>query len=1009
MFATLALIGIIFVFMRLEKAQSRVQRLEEDQRRLKEQMDVLHGELTKTQRRLLYLTPESETLSPRTDTAAESKTPDSLHQREPNWHSQVPETMPDEQAVIRDYTEQPSAASTAPAARQSDEAVLDEAVSGEASMAESIDSDTLHSASVVPGASAQQAESVPLSAEDYWRQREDKSTRAPAAATQSRSAADPDEHSPEVVTSVFHTLLAWFSGGNALVRVGVLVLLVGVVLLLRLASQYISIPIELRLAGVAVGGFALTLTGLRLRLKRPGYGVTLQGAGLAIIYLTLFSAFKLYGVLPAELTFGLLAILAAITVGLAVKQDALPLAVLAFGGAFLAPILTSTGSNNLVGLFAYYLLLNAAVAVIAHVRTWKILNLLSAGVTFGTAGLAGWNGYQDGMRWPLEGLLLAHLALYLFIAVRYSQQLVAVQESRPQAQKITLPVVDTGLLFGVPLMGLGLQAALMRDIPYAMAISSAGLSAVYLLLGRYLIRQGSKMRLMSEGVLALGIGFLALVLPLALDAKWTAVGWSVQGAALIWMGKRQQRFWPVVFGLLLQVLSLGIVLALGIWKGFDTLLLNLWVIAVVQMVTALLLRQPFAQWRDSRSFSAEEAKHTAVSAKKRPRWITLGRVVLLVAVALTGFSLQLSWEHVPVGAYDWTYAEWVPVLTLACLCGLGWLLAVRFQWLEWLSVLRVLVPLAIVGFCFAFSARLTTGTAIWLLVLASFLSSIGFLVLRLRHRLELPMRRDQAVWALGTLLWSGVWLNAVIPDWTNASLLLPVAGMLLFHFLPVLPSPLQRETLLRDISLPVLAVLILWVVKINEMESGQTGLIAYVPVLNPLDLMIGTIIGLALISVRVVDRKWAPIVLGSSALAAFWTLSSMVVRTLHEWLGTPLWLDGAWGSDQVQTSLTLVWIVLALILTTVGSRKGIRIIWIAGISLLGLVLLKLVLIDLNSLGAVARVISFIGAGLVMLVIGYVAPYPPAELNEALPQPFPKPEHHPEAQSFSRGDSEEHKS
>src|SRR5690606_24138513 len=62
----------------------------------------------------------------------------------------------------------------------------------------------------------------------------------PAESTKSRTPVttiDPDERSLPIVTSLIHSMQNWFFGGNLVVRVGVLVLLVGVVLLLRLLSD----------------------------------------------------------------------------------------------------------------------------------------------------------------------------------------------------------------------------------------------------------------------------------------------------------------------------------------------------------------------------------------------------------------------------------------------------------------------------------------------------------------------------------------------------------------------------------------------------------------------------------------------------------------------------------------------------------------------------------------------------------------------------------------------------
>jgi uncharacterized membrane protein len=50
----------------------------------------------------------------------------------------------------------------------------------------------------------------------------------------------------------------------------------------------------------------------------------------------------------------------------------------------------------------------------------------------------------------------------------------------------------------------------------------------------------------------------------------------------------------------------------------------------------------------------------------------------------------------------------------------------------------------------------------------------------------------------------------------------------------------------------------------------------------------------------------------------------------------------------------------------------------AGAALLGAVVLKLIAVDLSGSGTVTRIISFIGVGVLMLVIGYVAPLPGKE-------------------------------
>ncbi len=92
--------------------------------------------------------------------------------------------------------------------------------------------------------------------------------------------------------------------------------------------------------------------GWRLRERRAGYALGLQGAGVGVLYLTTFAAFSLYHLLPPTLAFVLLAAIAVLSAFIAIAQDALILAVFGAGGGFLAPILASTGGGSHVALFS---------------------------------------------------------------------------------------------------------------------------------------------------------------------------------------------------------------------------------------------------------------------------------------------------------------------------------------------------------------------------------------------------------------------------------------------------------------------------------------------------------------------------------------------------------------------------------------------------------------------------------------------------------------------------------
>ncbi len=81
-------------------------------------------------------------------------------------------------------------------------------------------------------------------------------------------------------------------------------------------------------------------------------------------------------------------------------------------------------------------------------------------------------------------------------------------------------------------------------------------------------------------------------------------------------------------------------------------------------------------------------------------------------------------------------------------------------------------------------------------------------------------------------------------------------------------------------------------------------------------------------------------------------------------------------STLVQTSLSIFWAILALLTMLVATRKRNRIVWLVGAALLAVVIAKLFLVDLSRIGSVERIVSFVGVGLLMLVVGYFSPLPP---------------------------------
>jgi uncharacterized membrane protein len=419
-----------------------------------------------------------------------------------------------------------------------------------------------------------QAEAEPApGSSDAWTQAAD----APHAAPAARQPVEPRGPSP--VERAIDLARAWLFGGNTVLRIGVLLLFLGLAFLLRYATEGMVVPLQLRYAGVAASAIALLGLGWWLRLRNPGYGLMLQGAGIAVLYLTIFAAMRLHPLLAPTQAFALLLIVTFCSAILAVTQNALGLAAAAALGGFAAPILTSTGSGNHVALFSYFVLLNGAILAIAWFKTWRLLNLIGFVGTFGIGFAWGLSSYTPELLASTEPFLLLFLLMYVAIGLLFARRKLGEAGAAPVEREALLrwsarqgDYVDATVLFGPPLVGFGLQYALVQHLEFAAAFSALALGLFYLGLALLLARRTEgRALLLVETCLALGVVFGSLAIPLGLDARWTSAAWAVEGAGIFWLGLRQRRPLARAFALLLQA---GAALAfLGeLRPGVDSLL-----------------------------------------------------------------------------------------------------------------------------------------------------------------------------------------------------------------------------------------------------------------------------------------------------------------------------------------------------------------------------------------------------------------------------------------------------
>ncbi|WP_295548647.1 DUF2339 domain-containing protein [uncultured Pseudacidovorax sp.] len=348
-------------------------------------------------------------------------------------------------------------------------------------------------------------------------------------------------------------------GGNALVKLGVLILFLGLAFLLRYTAEHVSVPVELRYAGVGLAGTCLLVGGWLLRLRRQTYALTLQGAGIGVLYLTTLAAMKLSGLLPPAPGLGFLFAVAVLSAVLAVLQNAPVLAIVAALEGFVAPVLSSTGSSQPAPLCAYLLVLDLGIFAIAHFKAWRVLNLIGFVGTFTLA--SGWahRNYSDADYGVTQLFLVVFFLLFAFIGLLFARRTLhdmPAEDSAPFVQRAgdtlrRVGRVDSALTFGLPMAAFGLQYAMVRDAAFGPAFAALGFAAFYLAMARLVLStQPRGLALLAEAYAIVGVMFINLAIPLGLESRWSGATWAVEASGMYWLGRRQGRVYARLFAFL---------------------------------------------------------------------------------------------------------------------------------------------------------------------------------------------------------------------------------------------------------------------------------------------------------------------------------------------------------------------------------------------------------------------------------------------------------------------------
>lgn len=688
----------------------------------------------------------------------------------------------------------------------------------------------------------------------------------------------------------------------------------------------------------------------------------LAAGGVATLFGAAYAATELYALVPPLIGFALLAAVALAGIALALLHGPLVAAV-GILGAYATPLLVETADPSLPVLFAYLLLVTAAaLAVLRQVAAvWLGWAATIATAFWVLAG--GMMALSPGDLWAPALFVPAAAALHLFLLPG------AALDSDAGRRLAWVPfavLAGTGLmllLFGTTSLGPAVGLLLLTPVAVAAGARDArldrmpwlaALAGLLLLLGWPIaawVAPGERVTIegMVQAILPGDPWPPAALMPFLAGAAILA---AMHAAAGLWFERRAPHplRWaglvgavPVLVLLLAYARARGFALDLG-W-GFAALALA----GALVGTAALAIREGDLQRAGAHAAGAVAALALGAAMVLSEQWLTL-------AVAL--FLPPLAWIEARAGLPALRrVALAVAAVVLVRLLLNPWVAGYEFGDRPLLNGLLVAYGAPAASFALASVMFRRRGDDLVVSVLEA--GAIAFAtvltMLEIRHVTGGGAVNGVMTFREAGFQVTGLAVLATLLRWLD----LRLGGR------PVTGIGWQ-------ILLGMTVVFGIMLLMRNPMVAPQKPLLPW-PVLNELLFAYLLPALLAALAARAKQAEpWIRNVLGAYAVVAIFAWTTLEVR--HAFNPGDMMLHGFRGRGPDEAELYAysgAWLLLAGVLLALGIRGRIPALRLSGLGVMAVAIAKAFLVDMSGLEGLWRVLSFLGLGLALIVLGWV--------------------------------------
>ena len=734
--------------------------------------------------------------------------------------------------------------------------------------------------------------------------------------------------------------------GRGMAVVGGVALTLGILFFLGLAFSRGWIGPEERVGiGLVAGGMIFALGGWLLMRGRQIVAHVLVAVGLAALTVSLFAATQLYGFLPGELGVGAALAVAAVTALLAIRGNSQMIAGFGLVAVLAAPPVMGASPTLLTIAFLGVAL--AGTTAIALFRSWRWL----PPVAFVLAAPQ-FASYIQGS--PMLTIALPALGIFwLLHALAAGGEELRVMRGRLSETSATLLVANAAFLVwaGFELLDGPLEP--LRGV-FLLAVTVAHLQLAL----PFLLRDDRH----PFGMLAFGTGIAALTLaaPVQLGASIVPMAWAAEAVALTWIYVERRHGYSGIAAVVLGALAAGHILV------FEY---------PIDLSPALLGGVPF--------LNAEGAAlGFVVAAAAVAIWLVPSRPIRIAIAAVAGALIVLA------ARFELDGPALVAFLTVATLAAL--LVQKRLVKVS-LRTHTGRIGLTEVG---ERALYLTAGLAIEHVAVTAIQHvppTAFFDGLRAWATLPSAPFVTEATLVAAILIAGALGLALLVADRTWRASSVVVAAAVLAYLVPSQAGPAVSVAVWSLLGVLLFLYVAGWTRQLRFAPHAFIGaavLEALAVVAAPDRLVVrampfpeaalfnGAALAVAALTIAFAirarleprDREG----MASAGLAAVFGVYLVSIATVDLFqirLGGPIALEEL--QKQAQVALSVVWAIIGVVAMVFGLARQLTPARIFGLALLGLVTLKVFIVDLAALDVAYRVLSFGALGVLLLGAAYL--------------------------------------